>query len=94
MSKPLIYNCNWDPLRPKLNSNCTLWCCGKKKKKKKVKAHRVADSKEPKDVYINSDLKHCSQKTSYSSCVKKETVDMHILITSRMVTVKLCRLLE
>ena len=81
---------NWDSHYARLNSHYEAWTY-KKKKHKKIKAYRKSIYKEPtvNRCLLILDLKPGQKKTFYrqripeSSCAKKETVDIDILVTSR-----------
>ena len=92
--KLYFYFFNWDSLHARLNSHYKAWSC-KKQKQKKVKAYRKSIQKEDtvKRCLLILDLKVSKiigqwkafyrHKIQESSCVRKETVGMDILITSR-----------
>ena len=75
---------NWDSLQARLNSHYRAWSY-KKKKHKKIKAYRKSLQKEPtvnKSLLI-LDLKPFRSCVKGKQCVRKETVDTDILVTSR-----------
>ena len=82
---------NWDSLHARLSSHCKEWSC-KKMNHKKIKAYRKHVQKETivKRSLLILDLKlfrsqvnrKYSQRVPGSSCARKKTVDIDILVTS------------
>ena len=83
---------NWNSLHGSLNSHCETWS-HRKKKYKKIKACRKSFQKEPTDKrYVNSRFKAIQiigqrkafyrQKSPESHYVRKEPVDIDILVVS------------
>ena len=92
---PGIILFNWDSLHARLNSHYEAWSY-KKNKHKKIKAYRKSVQKEPtvKRCLLILDWRKATntigqrkafyrQRIPYSSCAKKETVDIETLVTSR-----------
>ena len=85
---------NWDSLHVRLNSHNKTWSY-KKKRHKKIKAHRKSLQKEPtvnmcllildlKSIQIEGQRKAFNrQKIPESTCGRKETVNIDFLVTSR-----------
>ena len=76
---------NWDSLYARLNSHYKAWSY-KNKKHKKIKADKKFLYKEPtKATKIKGQRKafYNRQRIPESSCVRKKTVDIAILVTSR-----------
>ena len=86
----LWWHFNWYSLYARLNSHYEAWSY-KKKKHKKIKLYRKSVSKEPTVTrcLLILDLKPLrswvkgKHSIGRASCVRKETVDIDILITSR-----------
>ena len=82
---------NWDSLHARLSSHCKEWSC-KKMNHKKIKAYRKHVQKETivERSLLILDLKlfrsqvnrKYSQRIPGSSCARKKTVDIDILVTS------------
>ena len=86
-----IFFLDWDSLHARLNSHYEVWSY-KKKKHKKVKAYRKSVKKEPtvKRYLLILATKIIGQRKAFyrqripkSSCARKETVDIDVLVTSR-----------
>ena len=84
---------NWDSLHAQLSSQYKAWSY-KKKKHKKIKAYNKSLQKEPtvnrcllildlKPFRLQVKGKFCWHRIPESSCARKETVDIEILVTCR-----------
>ena len=85
----IILSLNWDSLHARLSSHYEAWSY-KKKKHNKITGYRKSVYKKPtvnsrhKTTKIIGQKKaFCRQRTAESSCARKETVDIEVLVTSR-----------
>ena len=88
----MYYFFNWDSLHARLNNHYKAWSY-KKNKRKKIKTYRKSVQKELQLKELNSTLKATKiigqrkafywQKIPGSSCVRKKTADIDILVTTR-----------